>query len=222
MENYQIILKVVITHSYFPDGVCRSLDLYPTPESKQLFLRRQMVCKKIKPNEWVFLQAASSDGSFRDTDEQLSLCLESTDPSFSLYTRLEEAFETGRVIKQLDVTLPAVQKAPVEINHVFEAKKMFWVYALLPRVETGRKRNIKLIELSDKVAFDKKEYVVLYERTATTFRSKKQIPLSNSYPFQLRLYEEKEHGDKLLSQYIPFPQPEDTNKNNEIITYIYY
>ncbi|MDH6313655.1 hypothetical protein M2137_002445 [Parabacteroides sp. PFB2-10] len=221
MEKYQIIAKVTITHTYFPDGVCRSLDLYPTPESKQLFLRRQMVCKKMKPNEWVFLQAPSSDGSFRDAEERFTLVLESTDPSFLLYTRLEEPVATGRIVKQLEITLPAVQKKAIEITHAFETKEMFWKYALLPRVATGGKRKIKLMELSGKLAFDKKEEVV-YERTATTFRTKQPVSLSTAYPFQLRLYEEKEHGDRLLSQWIPFPQPEDTNKSDEIIKYIYY
>ncbi|MDL2256544.1 hypothetical protein LJC44_03495 [Parabacteroides sp. OttesenSCG-928-G06] len=221
MENYRIIARVTVTHRYFPDGICGDLNLYPTPESKQLFIRRQMICKKTQPNEWVFLQTPCMDGSFADSDEVFSLLLEYTDPSFLQYTQTESPEMKKGIAKQIDLTLPARQEKEVVVAHTFETKKMYWKYLLFPRVETGKKRSIKLTELSGKLTFKANEEIV-QGRKATAFRTKEPVVLSESYPYQLRLYEEKEHGEKLLSQWVPFPRISDQEKNDEIIIYLYY
>lgn len=222
MRDFQVIVRITINHSYSRDHICRHIELLPDPASAQLFRQRQITCKRTAPNQWVLLQSCNQNGTFRQWEDKLSMLLRFTAPTFLHYTRIDNAVAPDCILHEFAIVLPADQNEPIEISHTLEAKQMYWKYVMLPRVDNGQKRKIKLLELGNRLSFKIKENISYHGKIATVFRSEKPIALADTYPFQLRLYEEKEHGEKLLSQLLPFPRPENQEKNDEITQYIYY
>lgn len=84
MANFCRLTSISLTHNYFADGFCRGLEFVPTPVTKKLLDRNELI---IKPSDAGFWIIGDQDApSLLDDNLVLRFYAQVKDPYFSFYT----------------------------------------------------------------------------------------------------------------------------------------
>ncbi len=234
--TYKVVYQLTIKHAYFQNGVCPDVTVSLTAESNRFLFRMQMIFKHIEENQWALL-ALDSTHCDSEWTELFTLQLVAASPVFWEYTDIT-CPQDRMILDELQVSLSnqvlkdVFAGRPLQADVFFQSKQAFWMYVLIPgAAETDKEteRKIKLTDLSGQLVFERQEDIEVSGKTGQTFRTAEPVNLKDAYDYQLRLFEEKEYGDKLLKQWLDYPQPgayycktEKEDKCPTLARYIYY
>ena len=105
MENYQILYRIAVTHSYFGGDICMALAYKLNMQSILLVRRRGLLFRQIAANEWMVLYNSMGEGLDTEHDV-LELEMSITDPAFTFYTK----WEGFRPMGSYELQLPAAEE----------------------------------------------------------------------------------------------------------------
>lgn len=190
--TYTVWMRWRLEHDYYPDGICRGMELELSPRSRAGLKKRDLLFRKAGPGEWCLL---GNERSWCD-GEEIELLLNVTDRHLFFAT----SGEIGRVYPF------ALQQDGSTVVVGFKAKSLVWEYILFARPE----REFGQLELADAtggLVFGEPEEEVFMGRQVLKTLTTTSVPLREDYDYQLRLYEQKPLGRKMICSRVLFPVP---------------
>lgn len=241
LEKYDQWFSIHISHEYYRDGSC-PISLVPDRNTKQFLLKAGVLTRKAKLNEWIFL-IQSDTFSFERLRELIEDGFKKM--IFGLYPLSDEFYYvsgsdnriTGAEFSTQNSSVPGIWKnieitcketENTKLNDV-EVKLLtiskFWEYILIPKYNLFS-QNIQLEEQQDKIQFQKVEKIQLFDGSeAFRISTTQRIKLNRIYSYRIKLLEIKNGGEKVLSNMIPCPRPEDfsvSDPRNTLTVYFYF
>lgn len=234
METFWTLFKLIIRHSFYPEGNGRFIQVEPDQATRRTLHNHACVFLAVAPNEWAI-------AGKRETEEALFLSsplpplqfqLTLTDPHFFYYTAPVLPVitsDTGirchlpqqvynRQIISCDTLLSDMRKttdSPITCRLQYTAARRYWEYLLIPRVEKTVYRQLFLADTENIIPFGPATPVEWKGTQAYRIRTETPIELHSSYPGSIQLYEKKSFGaqsretvKKLLCKSVPPPAPE--------------
>ena len=191
MEDYRILYRIIVTHSYFGEKACTALECRLTPQSLILTRRRGLLFRKVAPNEWVIFYN-SSGGGLDTKHDTLELEMNITDPAFTLYTKREDFPLTGTYVLQLPLTEEVLESAkadkPQSVILRFFAPSVQWEYLFIPRSENRISGEQLLLEdTTGGIEFPAFESFDMDGIAAWRTITQEPIPIQFAYKNRLRL-----------------------------------
>lgn len=206
-DECKIWMRWQIEHEYYRDRLCRGMELQVSHRSRLLLQKRGLHFEQSGLNEWLLWGKEEEP----DEDDEIVLELKVMDNRLFYVTVGEIATEYGYTLHE---------KEEVFVLE-FKVKRMFWEYILLPRVEreTGK---FELVDVTGKLTFGVPENVEFMDRKALRVETAEEVLLCEHYDYQLRLYEQKILGRKIICGRIPCPVPEGFSGNGRLREIIYF
>jgi len=235
MIQYEIWITIEIGHEYYANN---NVPLLVTPdiETRLLFAKYNIIFRKQRGNQWVLLKP--SDDVLMDKEELVF--------RFELQISSEEFYySTGDYIMKPDslfvlkethkpnvwkvMEIPYSEAINEEDRHIslqLESKRKYLEYLFIPKYTLTKDLSLKLEEERGRIEFERPKVVTLFEETnVIRFISREQVSLKKSNDYKIRLWEVRPTGEKLLSEYIPYPKAEDISviqPQDSITTYYYF
>lgn len=211
MDEYGILLKWRLEHEYYPDGICRGVDLYPDAATQTLFLRQKLLFKRLAVNEWAV--CGKKNTAWRE-DDRIVLEKKVQDPElFYVTVEQEEDWEIS----------PQACEPGEEIRIHYRVKCLFWEYLLIAR-EEEEARPLEIREVRDRLKFKAPEKITFEGREAWKVVSEEPVELRENYDFRLQLIRKEAFGERVIYRQLPFPQPGRfrSGEENGIRQLVYY
>ncbi|MCD7977298.1 MAG: hypothetical protein LUG51_09115 [Tannerellaceae bacterium] len=218
-EKYTIWFTVEVRHAYYGEGKI-PLSIRLTEKMQGLFRKYNLMMRRWKQNEWIIL----SPETFQGIEETacLTLLITPSDPVF--YYVSDPTLQTeDKEITYRSSTLPGIWKEveipqgnlPERITLTVPAKTNYWEILLFPSAE-GNSYPLGVREKQNRVAFREMEKIQWLDGS-TIFRicSQEKIPVQAVYTYQLRLIENREGKERVLSETLPVPRPEQLSVTGE-------
>lgn len=231
---FKIVAEISIYHDFFTNRNCPDIQLMPTGETRWIFYRLQLIFKQTANNCWLILSSDETDCSI-PWEETLDFRIKITNPDFWHYTAFLAKGSDGLQLENIRITLSeasvlkGLKGVPIRKSISFSSPETYWKYIFIPNVENARVKKIKFIDQSSHpLPFNQVNEIAIGEKTGHVFISTEPIQLKESYEYRFELFEEKQHGEKLLRREIAFPEihaydPETRrDKIKTLSQYIYY
>jgi len=235
MIQYEIWTSIEIIHEYY---VNHNMPLLVTPdiETRLLFAKYNIIFRKQLTNQWILLRPA--DDLLPDKEKTIF--------RFELQIRSEEFYystddysvEPNGFFTMIEPDKPNVWKIMEIPYHTdikeknrsitlhIHSKQKYLEYILIPKYTQIKNIKLKLTEERGRIEFEGPETVILFGKTQVfRFVSKEAHMLRNTNDYMIRLWEIRSSGDKLLTQFIPYPRVGDISiiqPKNAITTYYYF
>lgn len=97
MESFRKLYQIIVRHDYFEDGLCPSLNLMPSMESRTMMTRRNILFRQMDIGCWSLFSMAEPDTD----NDVLYMELYVSDPAFVIYTDWPDFKPSGRYELQL-------------------------------------------------------------------------------------------------------------------------
>lgn len=206
-EAGDIWMRWRVMHEYYKGGICKGMELEISPRSSRLLKRRGGVFEKTGSNEWVLW---GSGGEIEAGDEVV-LKLRVTDNRLFYVT--EGEIET-------EYRFPLQQRGE-EISLDFRSKRMVWEYILLPRAEREVGKP-EVVDMSGVLTFTTPERIRFMGQEGMRTETTEKVLLCECYSYQLRLYEQKAFGRKMVCGKVAFPGPEGFIGGGRLRAVVYF
>lgn len=237
MDKFKILLEVRMEHAYYGEG--RSpIGLVPSGETKRFFEQWRMIWKQQGANRWILVgemlrealpqrelvfgisplekQFYYVSGGVRE-NERVRMLPRQNIPGVWKWVAICPDWAFGQGAEQI----LEQQEAVIRVETV----SRYFEYILIPRYHPAE-TEIRLREAQGKLEFGEGEPVALPGIVqAYRFCSREAVVLERGMLFRVQLWEERGEGERLISEYIPHPEPDSGSvlkAENVITTYFYY
>ncbi len=234
-STYKVWFRFMLSHEYYAKTSCPVL-LAPSEETKLLFKKSNLIFRQINNGEyWVLKEEKFQEHDLLDEQPRLSFDLYPLNHTFYYVSdkiEKQELFfsvndeKKPRVWKPIELNIPyLINRKPEEISVNITTVLKYYEYIFIPKYSKTATK-IKLTEERNRITFKEAEQISLPDiPIAFRFLADKKIKLTQENNLKMQLWELKEHGDRLLSDQIPNPQPGEcslVDPKNVLTTYFYY
>ena len=233
--SYSVCNTVTIVHEYFNTDKCH-LDLVPSAGSAQQLKKAGMIFRKQNRCTWIMLKldGAPSGTSLSDS-KPLQFDLRNHTAEFYYYSQptWEAPVGMGCKLEYIGrngvwaaLTMPTVfSEAGATLTIPINSKQKFWEFILLPKSGIATE-DLQIRDDKNLLHFEKGEWVKFpgEKQPVLRFVSTEAVTLRDSYPYRIRLWENKTNGENMLcSLTSPKPSAMSTiTPENTITSYCYY
>lgn len=229
MNPNSIFWELTITHDFFKDRECPTLNLMFGPETQSLMVRNDIRLIDVSPGKWEFMNL----GIDADPIDTFEVEIYSRNPIFPFITVYPE-FKAGQSLQleldgsegsfSLSEGMGSYQAAPsgvllrIKLNpHKYKpgriikteirlhAPEYYWEYLFISR--DGQTMRRLIMDDNLKYEFEELEPIDYMERRAVRFMSRKKIPLRQYSDHKIRLTEILPNKKKELYRQLPVPRP---------------
>lgn len=238
-EHYEAWIHLAIRHEYYGDGTC-PVTLVPSLKTKFFLDKAGVLFRTTGKNKWVLAKRTGelANRQWELLQGELDLLFElcPTSDRFYYLSRVEESAKEpyfqfkdsshAGVWKTVEIAPDwAASKTGAEVNIKIATERKFWEYILIPKYNTSS-LQLKLEEYRDKIQFEEVEKLeLLDEPEVFRFRSTEAIKLNQIYDYTVKLSEIRANGERIISDRIPIPQPEQVSvisPRDTLTTYFYF
>lgn len=246
MNPFEILFKMTIHHTYYPERKCPVIHLQPDPATKRLFHNYQYIFTQVDMHEWAIVGQ-------KEENEKVAISppvcfqLTVTDPHFLYYTSSllpEITSKTGLrfdisshsykqqdiVCKDLISRIQEEKALPLTCSLLYTAPQRYWEYLLIPRSGKTENRSILLSDTENIIPFGPSERIEWNGTPVYRIRTLQPVDLHALYSTTIQLYEHKTFGSqsretvkKLLCKNVTPPLPAQlTGETKNTIQQIIY
>lgn len=226
-ETYRVWFTLTVSHEYYGEHAC-PFELRIKPPTEALMKRYAAIYRQTGVSAWVFL--APSFLPDPTDPKQMEFELIPQDSLFYYVTAHQSEHLTGKGMKvhqqptgKRIINLPfSEEKSSYTIR--FRTVSKYWEFILINRSKREEK-NLRIEEKRKRVEFGeliRTHFLSLPNALRT--RSKEKVRLQKGYDYLFRLLEERETGERLVSECLPPPRPDEASvesKSDTITTYLY-
>lgn len=191
-ENYKVWMRWRLEHEYYGQDTGFGLVLSLKPCCRESLRKRNLIFRPTAPGEWCLL---GNERSWSD-EEEFFFELKITDTRLLYVTEGEIPQEYASCLQETDNTIVLGYKA----------KTLVWEYILIPRTEREYGR-LELTDMSGRLAFKATEPVWFMGKEVLKIETENGVPLREYYDYQIRLWEHRALGRKVLCNRVAFPVP---------------
>lgn len=208
MDTFKQIYSIDLFYDFYEDGYCKEIKLEPAKNTVELFNRRNILFRKDFPGKWTFW--SQQQDPFREEDK-VCLTMILLDTSFLygagmvLQGALRNVHKQGMYPSSLELSKEDLKRG--EMKLYFQAKSFIWEYVFIFYKEEICVSSFFLEEKEGKIRFKKEREFEYDGKKAIGFISEKAIPLHQSYPYVLILYENVEGIRRMRLKNIDPPEP---------------
>lgn len=231
-ESYKVCMQIEVSHDFYTQNPV-PLHLVPAQSTSKQLENARIIFKCLSAGRWVLLRPA---GKYRDMDK-MDLHFEARVMSSRFYyvtgsiNQVEDALYTFSepgipgIWKLLKLHPEAIRTE--DFSHIkwhIPGVEKFVEYICIPRYNTGD-IHLKLTEDKGRLQFKEPEKTVLPDGSrGVRFISKEKILLRKDNTYKMKLWEIRNSGERLLSEVLPFPDPESMSfiRPGDTITSYYY
>lgn len=244
-------ITIAIENRYFEVGHC-DVEVVPMAETKVLLGKAGVLLRQMDGGKWVLLKPDTGEGQVNradlvlaDVEQRLRFYLRPLSDIYYFYAGEPEGStdENSWVIKKETTENGMLPKVYLEIfvSHrllagttdirlTIPTRKKYWDVVLISR----NKRTdypLELREANGKLMFSVPQTAEqLTGKNGSPLDdafhcvSETPVPMKETYPFRISLWEKREKGDVLISSHIPHPRPDSMSIINakEMITSYFY
>ncbi len=226
--QYEKQLLFRIRHAYFDNDEV-AVALSATKETDTWLRRNKAVFRRDAPGNW---SVCVPSGQLLHREEALRFEIRPQTKDFPYYSILDEEVYDGWRIAPGDspgvwkvIEIPAGDFAVREVEIAIQTVEKYLEFLLIPKYNPPGIR-LRLAEQRGELRFGEPEKVRLWNHEEVQ-RIVSVWPLQMRYPrpAQVRLWEIRPGGERLLSEAVPLPacnSPSPFHPNNTITTYFYY
>lgn len=233
MNSFEILFKLIVSHSFYPERSCPAIRIQPDAATERLLYNYAYLFTQLAPNEWGILGEKENGPSVSTLSDPgaLRFRLTITDASFLYYT--EPALPTVRsetpvrcnrspasysqqeiICDQLIPRLGKEKDGPMSCSLIYTAARRYWEYLVIPRTGKIENRSIFLSDTENIFRFGLPAPVEWNGTQVYRIRTEHPVDLHSSYPTLIQLYEKKSFGTqsretvkKLLCKNVSPPSP---------------
>lgn len=235
MGRYTTWFQIALSHEYYVKDAC-PVSLIPSKETALFFRKSNILFRRQNANKWLMIKEEKQpvEELWNDEYPTLSFELYPMDKNFYYLSAgmVDNDYFTVKNImvpnvwKTIEIDLKnLINKRPEEIQINISSVEKYYEYVLIPKYHKTE-TNIRLAEERSKVHFKKLEKIALPGiPEAFRFVTEEKIKLKQDIGLKVQLWESKESGERLISECIPNPQPDQCSiidPKNVLTTYFYY
>lgn len=229
-EKYKIWFSLTIEHEYYGTEYC-PVQLHISQETTSLFKRYGILCRKMKVNQWIFLAQSLEI----ENEHTVNLHFELKPEDMTLYyvtdiiednqrTHNYEMKICTEINKWIELIIPIQQSMP-DIHVAFNSKSKYLEYVIINRFQKDN-IQIRIEEKQQRIKFTESKVLEDFSLgkgfRITSIDKLKMKKAYENYMFQL--FEIRSDGERILSNNLPFPRPDETSITSpyDTITTYYY
>lgn len=246
MDPFEILFRMSIHHSYYPERKCPVIQLQPDLATKRLFHNYQYIFKQLDRHEWAIVGKKEED---RTPVNAPPVCfqLTVTDPHFLYYTssflpeidsasglhfdvRSHSYAQQEIECKDLISQIQEADSLPLTCSLLYTASQRYWEFLLISRTGKAENRSIFLSDTENNIPFGPSERIEWNGTPVYRIRTLHPVDLHALYSTTIQLYEHKTFGSqsretvkKLLCKNVTPPSPAQlTGETKDTIQQIFY
>ncbi len=244
--TYKVWITITVRHTFFHTENA-GVELKETDATSRFLQKSGLLFRKQNAAQWVLLKPETEPGTLnlcnlilKEAETFLDFELLIKSPDFYYMTRWEDTGlqstsagirfrageEGGKIPKYLQVRIdPQFPERPGEIPITLPCREVRWEYILIPKYGNNT-YPVELKESQDRLIFSVPEPISfpgekeVYRSISSSF-----IPMKETYPYKIGLWERRENGRRLLNNHMPFPKVTSASvvEPGEVISsYFYY
>lgn len=234
-ECYKKWVTITILHEYYVRTSC-PVNLEPLEEIKSIFKKHNILLIQQKVTQWCLFFENKLDlndlllnkykfifGLYPQSEKFHYLSLKSTsiNDAFSLHDApMSNAWRNVELNLQYIIS-NNLQKIDIQIA----SPEKYYEYICIPKYYNSDVK-LKLKEEQNRIEFNEEKFQPITDiQDAIRFVSKEKIKLSDGNNLKMQLWEVRNSGERLISNFIPNPQPDElslSNPQDTITTYFYF
>lgn len=234
-------ITIRVSHTYFQDKKC-GLDIIPDEQTRLLLQKAGLILKKQDNCTWLLIKHDGEQEDKRlnmffedEENAQLIFLLKNQTPDFYYFTKKEivspdsckcEYVGMNGVFFQLSIPVDksVTARAP-DLYLQMESNLRYWEFILIAKY-SPENIKIRLNENKGKIEFEQQEKVDFPGENKKVFRflSVRPVELKEKYDYKINLWEERDRGERLLVDSLPFPRVNSISifdKTDTITSYCY-
>lgn len=235
VQEYRLWLTITISHEYFTRTSC-PVNLEPLPETQFIFRKCNILFIRQQMAHWdLFIEEAFTPADLMIKEYKLIFGLYPQKRKFYYLSHnpdpKNDAFylypvPASKAWRNMELNLPyIINNNWQNIDISVKSPEKHYEYICIPKYHNSNinlqlrdERNI--IEL-----YEEEFYPVADIRNARRFMSKERVKLSEDNDPKIQLVEMRDSGERLISNSIPNPQPDEfslIDPEGTITTYFYF
>lgn len=233
-ERYKLWLTISFSHEYYARTSC-PVNLVILPETKLIFNKHNLLFLKQQTTQWdIFIEEKFDPNDLLNNEYKLT---------FGLYPQSEKFYYLSQTITVNDAFFlhdntrsKAWRIAELNLPHIINnnlqkidiritSPEKRYEYICIPKYHHSNTK-LKLVDERNSVEFNEEKFQPIADiQDALRFVSKEKIKLSENNNPKIQLWEIRDSGEKLISNVIPNPQPDERSfidPKDTITTYFYF
>lgn len=246
MNPFEILFRMTIYHSYYPERKCPVIQVEPDLATKRLFYNYQYIFKQLDTHNWAIIGEKEKKKAL-PISPPVCFLLTVTDPYFLYYTSssspeisseaglhfdlLPPLYEQQKIeCKDLLSRIEESEPLPLTCSLLYTALQRYWEYLLIPRTGGAENRSLLLSDTENNIPFGPPEHIEWNGTLIYRIRTLQPVNLHALYSTTIQLYEQKTFGSqsretvkKLLCKNVKPPLPTQlTGEKKDTIQQILY
>lgn len=246
MNPFEILFRMTIHHSYYPERKCPVISIEPDPATRRLFHNYQYIFKRLDTHEWAIV-GKKEENETATTPPPVRFQLTVTDPHFLYYTSsllpeittesglhfdvLTHSYKQHEIeCKDLLLRIEEGASLPLTCSLSYTTPQRYWEYLLIPRTGKAENRSLLLSDTENTIPFGPSECSEWNGLPIYRIRTLHPVDLHALYSTTIQLYEHKTFGSqsretvkKLLCKNVTPPLPAQlTGETKDTIQQIIY
>lgn len=235
VQEYRLWLTITISHEYFTQTHCPVI-LDPLPETQFIFKKCNIMFIRQHTTRWdLFIEEKFNPEDLLMKEYKVIFGLVpqnrkfyylSLNPTTKHDTFCSHSAPASKTWRNIDLNLPYIINNNLQnIDISVKSPEKHYEYVCIPKYHNSN-INLQLRDERNIIELHEKEfYPVADIRNARRFMSKERVKLSEDNDPKIQLVEIRDSGERVISNSIPNPQPDEfslIDPEGTITTYFYF
>ncbi|MDR2084108.1 MAG: hypothetical protein LBP67_03840 [Bacteroidales bacterium] len=234
-ERYKLWITISIAHEYYAGTYC-PVNLEPLSETQLILKKHNMLFIRQKSTQWdLFIENMFDPGDLLLNEYKLIFGLYPQSEKF-YYLSQESATENDAFSLEEAPMSKAWRNVELDLQHIINNKlqkidihitspEKYYEYICIQKYHNSN-TELKLTDERNLVEFNKEEFQPIADiQNAIRFVSTEKIKLIETNNNKIQLWEIRDSGERLISNFIPIPRVDEKSlisPQDTITTYFYF